>query len=260
MPIAVSVDSAYARIRITVTSATNDTIEIWRSGAGEVVPVRNADPAEPVAGTFEVYDYEAPFGKPVFYTLDDGGTMTNSSTVTLNVSRAWIKVPFFPTQNLTATLITMPSFSRSRPKGVHPVLGRAKPIVITGKMGSRTGTLDLLTGSVESGEALLDLLDSTGVVLLQVPGSRWGQVWCSIGDVTETPVTKLTGEDAVRWQIELIEVDRPQGILIGNPTATYDSLRTGVTTYQVLKTTKTNYTAVLRSVGAPIVPPEPGGF
>lgn len=259
--IAVEVDPQYARIRVTVTSAVEAVVNVTRTGTNNIpVPVRNLDPGEPVGGTIEVYDYEADLNQPVYYTVTDGAVKTNSSTVTLSVSVPWLKAPFFPTLNTPIQFTTVPNFTRERPQGIHRVLGRADPVVASGTLSSRQGTLELLTVNQDAGDALAALLTTTTTVLLQMPGSRYSQMWFALGNVSEAPISKLLIEDAVRWTIEGVEVVRPSGALTGNPTATYDSLRTGVATYDVLRTTKATYTAVLRGVGAPILPPDPGGF
>jgi hypothetical protein len=260
--IAALADPTYARVRLTVTGAVEPDVTVERIGAGNVpVLVRNADPGFPISGTMEVYDYEAELNTPVTYRVTDGASTATTSTVTLTVTKAWLKAPHWPSLNTPVTFASQPSFSRSRPQGVHRVLNRSKPVVVYGTLGSKEGSLALLTGNQAAGEALAALLEATGVVLLQVPKGPVGALYLAVGDVQAEPFTFLLEEDTFRWSVGAIEVDRPTGALIGNPTATYQQLKDGPpATYTALKTTKTSYLDVMRGVGVPVTPPSPGSF
>jgi len=254
-------DTTYARVRLTVTGAVATDVTVERIGTDHIpVPVRNADPGEPIAGTFEVYDYEAPLNTPVTYRVTDDATVVESSPVTVTSYVSWLKAPHFPALNVKVQFLSHPQFSRVRPQGVHRVLNRADPVVVFGTLGTKEGTLELLTGNSEAERAMEALVTSTGVVLLQVPNSRVGEKWLTIGDVTDVPFTQLLREETVKWSLQVIEVTRPDGALIGNPTATYQQLKDGVASYQVLKNTKTSYLDVMRGVGVPVLPPNPGSF
>lgn len=260
--LATSADPAYARIRLTVSGAVGSEATIWRLNSdGIQIPVRNADPLFPISGTAEVYDYEAPINTPVTYQVDDNSTVYTAAAVTLTVTQAWLKNPFFPSQNQIIKLRAMPTLQRTRPMGVHNVLGRKYPIVAYGTLSSKSGTMGLLTGNEAATEAMATFLDYSGLAYLQIPDSRFSEMYLSIGDVGEEPLTRLQSEDSVWWSLNVIEIDRPDGGLEGNPTSTYDSLRDGtITNYTNLKTTKASYLAVMRGAGVPVTPPNPGAF
>lgn len=258
-----SADPTYARIRLTVASATATEVNIWRIDpfSNELIPVRNGDPIVTVSGGAEVYDYEAPLNLPITYQVDDGATSVQSTPTTIVTTQSWLKAPGFPSMNQLIKLREMPKLARQRPKGVHNVLNRKKPIVTYGTLSSLNGSMTLLTGNEDATEAMLAFLEETGVAYLQIPGSRFSEKYLALGDVGEGPLTRLQTEDSVDWEIEIIEVDRPDGGLEGNPTSTYDSLRDGtITNYTNLKTTKSSYLAVMRGAGVPTVPPNPGSF
>ena len=256
-------DSAYARIRLTVAGAVGTEVNIWRidPDSNERIPVRNGDPLVPISGGGEVYDYEAPLNRAVQYQIDDNGASTVTSAVTLTVTQAWLKSPSFPTLNVTIKLREMPTLNRTRPKGVHNVLGRKRPIVTFGTLGDPTGTMTLLTGNQPAFDALEAFLEQTGIAYLQIPDSRLSEMYLALGDTEVTPLTRLQSEDSAWWSFEIIQVDRPDGGLEGNPTSTYDSLRDlTIANYTALKTTKASYLAVMRGTGVPITPPNPGSF
>jgi hypothetical protein len=259
----VTPDASYARNRLTVAGAVGTEVMIWRidPDSNELIPVRNGDPLVPISGGGEVYDYEAPLNRAITYQIDDNGASTLTTPVTLTVSVAWLKSPGYPVMNQIIKMREMPKLNRVRPQGVHNVLNRKRPIVAYGTLSSLNGTLGLLTGNEAATDAMLTFLESNGVGLLQIPGSRFSEIYLALGDVDEEPLTRLQKEDSVWWSISVIEVDRPDGGLEGNPTSTYDSLRDGtITNYTNLKTVKSSYLAVMRGVGVPTVPPNPGSF
>jgi hypothetical protein len=256
-------DTAYARIRLTVAGAVGTEVNIWRidPDSNELIPVRNGDPLVPVSGGGELYDYEAPLNRAITYQIDDNGASTLTSPVTLTTTTAWLKSPSFPSLNLIIQLREMPKLQRTRPKGVHNVLNRANPIVTFGRLTSFNGSMTLLTGNEAATDAMLTFLQQVGVGFLQIPNSRFSEKYISLGDLDESPLTRLQTEDAVDWTIDIIEIDRPDGGLEGNPTSTYDSLRDlTIANYTALKTTKASYLAVMRGAGVPTVPPNPGSF
>jgi hypothetical protein len=257
------VDTAYARIRLTVAGAVGTEVMIYRvdPDSNDLIPVRNADPLVPISGGGEVYDYEAPLNRSIVYTIVDNGASTSTTGVTITTTAAWLKSPSFPALNVLIQLREMPKLNRQRPKGVHNVLNRARPIVTYGTLSSAQGTMTLLTGNQAATEAMLDFLDQNGVGYLQIPDSRFSEKYLALGDAEESPLTRFQTEDSVDWTIEIIEVDRPDGGFEGNPTSTYDSLRDGtIPSYTNLKTVKSSYLAVMRGTGVPITPPNPGSF
>lgn len=259
----VTPDPTYARNRLTVAGATATEVSLWRidPDSNELIPVRNGDPLVPISGGGEVYDYEAPINRAVQYQIDDGTTSIVTSAATLTVTVSWLKSPGFPAMNQIIKLREMPKLQRTRPQGIHNVLNRRKPIVAYGTLTSLAGTMTLLTGNEAATDAMLTFLQSNGVAYLQIPNSRFSELYLALGDVDEEPLTRLQTEDSVYWGISVVEVDRPDGGLEGNPTATYDSLRDGtIANYTALKTQKTSYLAVMRGVGVPTVPPNPGSF
>jgi len=254
-------DPTYARVRLTVTGAVSTEVTISRITTGNVlIPVRNGNPAVPVSGTTELYDYEAPLNTPVTWQVSDGGTIATATT-TLTVTQAWLKNPNFPSINQVIKLGSMPSLKRSRPQGIHQVLGRRAPIVTYGTLSSKSGSMVLLTGNEDATDSMAAFLDLSGVAYLQIPNSRFSELYLALGDVDEGPLTKLQSEDSVWWTIDIVEVESPAGDLEGSPTSTYTSLKDGtIPNYTNLKTVKTSYLDVMRGSGVPVTPPNPGSF
>jgi len=119
----------------------------------------------------------------------------------------------------------------------------------------------LLTGNEDATDSMAAFLDLSGVAYLQIPNSRFSELYLALGDVDEGPLTKLQSEDSVWWTIDIVEVESPAGDLEGSPTSTYTSLKDGtIPNYTNLKTVKTSYLDVMRGSGVPVTPPNPGSF
>ena len=257
-------DALYDRMRLTISGG----------GAGQTLrradpnnvdsPVRSAEPLIYVGGGWAGDDYEFPHGATVTYeVVEPTGILNGTVTVTTPVSRqSWLKSPNNPIQNVKIALVANPALRRVRRRGVHDVLGREDPIVVSDVQSSRTGTLELLTGNRDADEALGDALELSPVMLLVLPqNARMGsETWVALGDVTETPLSPKFSTEAVRRTVEFTTVSRPPGGITGDPTASYQGVLDTYATYQQLRDGKATYLAVLRGVGTPIVPPSPGAF
>lgn len=260
--ITVETDPALARFRLIVAGATTDTITVKRIGAdNEPVPVRSAENVPTLGGIWTGYDYEAPLAQDVRFTVyDDSGTpVADSAPARLDTARSWLKAPHLPLLNVIVQLTEQPKLERAKPQGVLRVLGRADPIVVSGARQRATGTVTFLTATRDADQALGDLLDTASVALLQVPHSRFGTRYIALGDVTEEPVSRLHADPLVRWTVAFTEVARPSGGLDGDPTASYQSLYGAYDSYARLRDDKDDYLDVLRGVGEPVLPPNPGG-
>lgn len=237
LTITATTDAPNARITLRVDGATTPTVKVERIGTdGTPVPVRNASAAEPIAGTWPGFDYEAGPGAPVRYRVTDEAAVTaESATVTLTLTRTWLKDPFQPGLSLPVTLYAQPKTSRARAQGVHRVLGRRDPIVVSGTLQSPEGDLAVLTRTRDEGDRLQALLQASSVLLVQIPGSRHGARYCAISDVTDEALSRLATDDDVVWVLSFVEVAAPIGDFVGDPTATYQTLKDNGGTYQTLR-------------------------
>lgn len=189
---------------------------------GSTVPVRTQD-GNPLPLTTSgsnrvglIYDYEAPFQQAVSYsTVETPGTSTPQVTVPEN--RIWLIHPGVPALSVPVTLGSgsLATVTRAAKRGVFYPMGRQNPVVQTD--GARKGAdsqINVLTSSTDDLAALRALLQDTGVLLLNIPGSRdygFDTCYIAVGDVGEArPVDLLP----VTWRstsLPFVVVDRPAG-------------------------------------------------
>ncbi|MFJ4768463.1 hypothetical protein ACIP88_05000 [Streptomyces uncialis] len=230
---------AAVALRGLSTGGPTWTWSLWRVVEGSPQqPVRgwSGDTLNmPTAGDVAlVVDYEAPMGVPVQYlvrtTAPSGSAgrfsyMSDPIVLDAETLDVWFKDPRLPARNTTATVRTLPSWTRAARQGSNTVYGRSRPVVISDVRSSRTGSLAVTTASQEERDALWWVLDTGGTLLLQWPPG-WAQhdMYVAVGEVTEEHITALAEHHDRTWTIELTEVDRPIGGIVGSPDRTWETV------------------------------------
>jgi hypothetical protein len=191
---------------------------------------------QPIIGDAAVItDYEAPLGIPVAWrvTLNDDDSPSSFSytcdPITLPAEEldVWLKDPGVPARSVRATVGTpLPTWTRPVRRGINQVHGRARPVIINDVRGSRSGDLVLVTETKDERDALWWVLNSGGPLLLQWPPG-WGQedMYVSVGDVPEAPITDLAEHMDRTWSLPLTEVDRPIGGIAGSADRTWQTVK-----------------------------------
>lgn len=143
-----------------------------------------------LAAVQSVLDPEAPLDVPVRYEItapDQPTFKITSEPVTLpSEDRSWLSHP-----GLRAAMIVNvarePEQTRAIARGVFPVLGRSRPIAVSGsRRQAPSATLEVTTLDFAERDRLLDMLEDGAALLLRAPanlGHGPGE-WLSIGDVT----------------------------------------------------------------------------
>lgn len=217
-------NNANARISVLVTRVTAgppptwQTVEVQRStDAGATwLPVRAATNVAVSGSTFTVLDYEAPNSAAVLYrahaTYTTGGNSVvgpwtaSTPAVSWTAAADWLKHPSHPALNRTVTVKANPQRTRRRRRGIHSVIGRADPVVVSDILNLSEGTLTFLTATDTEAEDLLALLDYDVLFFQPRPGARFGQKYIAIGDVNEIPETDVYNVPSTRWPVEWVEV------------------------------------------------------
>ena len=216
-------DNDNANISVLVTRVTAgppptwETVEVERStdAGASWLPVRAATNVAVSGSTFTVVDYEAPNSVDVLYRARASyvsgsvvvGPWTESTPAvqwTANVD--WLKHPTHPSLNRPVTVAANPARTRRRRQGVHSVIGRADPVVVSDVLNLPTGTITFLTATDTEAEALLALLDYDELFFQPRPGARLGEKYIAIGNVEEVPEVGLYNEPGTRWPIAWAEV------------------------------------------------------
>lgn len=206
-------------VELTVAGMAGTTVTISRvDAAGNRFPVRTANPATLTSGGWVGFDYEAPFGQSVKYSAkSDTADTAVSSHVTVNMGQPWLIHPGIPALSQQVDVVTLGDRTTDTNQGVHVVLGRADPVVITdGVRRSPTFDLTLRTGTLSDEQALTTLLADASVLLLQVAyGStdRTFYGWVGIGTVVQSNVVDWFGTQYLSWLLPCTVTDVPSGLL-----------------------------------------------
>ncbi|MFF2842699.1 hypothetical protein [Paenarthrobacter sp. NPDC057981] len=149
---------------------------------------------------------------------------TVSTTANLTLAKPWLMVPIAPNFSETAESITDYSSGRASNSTVHRIIGRADPIVVQGKLGTRTGTLEIWTDSVASANKLARVFDRGETVMLKQPVSGLDMYFAA--DDMEVSPYSVEGVDATRYKftVRFTEVKRPTGNLSGALGWNFDAL------------------------------------
>ncbi|MGI5404128.1 hypothetical protein ACQEVG_32700 [Streptomyces sp. CA-135486] len=183
---------------------------------------------------FVITDYEAPLGVSVSWRIRSadpvpGGSLAYlSDELTLDAPEleVWLKDPGLPARAVMATVgPPLPSWTRAARQGVNAVRGRVRPVVISDVRSARSGQVVLVTETDAERDSLWWVLDAGGPLLLQWPPA-WGiaDMYVSVGDVTEAPLTDFAEHHDRTWTLPLIEVDRPLGGITGSASRTWQTV------------------------------------
>lgn len=237
---------ALARNRITVTrsgAVAWTSFDLQRSDDAGVtwVPVRGVTAAIPPGDVWIGYDYEAPNGVTVQYrargTTVTGisGAWTLSSTLSWTSDSAWMKDPRYTAKNTTLRMRSWPEPTRGRRMGVHRVVGRADPIVVTDIRQLITGEFVIYTATQAEADALLDLLDSNAVLVQSPARYRFGSRWIIVGDIKEMRGSRMVTEQIRWWSVPFVEVLAPldEGVAISGG-LTWSDINSVYATWQAL--------------------------
>lgn len=215
-------DPSYSppRVRLAFqdTAGTPVTsVVIYRRDAdGYSRKVRTSDdgPLPVSGGLASLDDYEAPFGVTVTYTMT-GQTVT--ATTQLDSGTPWLVHIGVPSRSVPADfrIGTNDEESWAVDQGVFSILGRSKPIVITG--GARLAASSSLIVSAETRaerDGLEQLLADASPLLLNVPpalGLNIDTEYIAAGSVTTRRISSIGS--APYWDVTIPYqvIDRPAG-------------------------------------------------
>ncbi len=185
--VAVTANTAQARFDVLVTrtvmSPTWIGCDVQRStdGGATWVFVRGATNAPASGTTFAVTDYEAPFATSTLYRARAVSALITgpwlvATAATITPTTAWLKAVSVPSLNIPVCLRDAPTESYGITQGVNVVLGRDEPVVLSDVRRLAVGSFSVLTPDAATRAALLALMRTASVLLLQVPEAVGGVV------------------------------------------------------------------------------------
>ncbi|MFD8315898.1 hypothetical protein [Kitasatospora purpeofusca] len=257
-----------AAITLTgLTTGGRDRWSLWRTTPdGVQTPVRGYGGdligVTTTGDVTVVEDYESPLGRPVAYYVRAWTASTPTDWV--DATAGWLtlehpdvlavvlKDPSIPSRTTTVVVTTMPAWKRQARQAAHQVRGRPRPVVLTDVRSARTGSVVLSTASGVEREALVWLLESGHTLLAQWP-SGWGEpdTYLQVGDVDEARLSEYAPQPDREWTLELTEVDRPIGGLVGSAGRTWQDVSDDNATWADLLTRYSTWLGVLTGVEGP---------
>jgi hypothetical protein len=207
------------RVALNLASITGTEATILRVDPdGRSRPVRSAEPAALTSGAWIGWDYEAPFGAPISYTVvPTTGATQSTAQLTLDVPDIWLIHASLPDLSMrldTQQVTALAPRARSPRSAVLTPLGRSTPVVVSDVRASASAGIELFTDTYDQRDELWALLDDGTPILVNIPpGLGWGITaeWAAVEEVTETPIV---GNSTVRtFTLPYAVVDRPVGAL-----------------------------------------------
>lgn len=215
-------DAPCPRAAVTVEglSAGDHVISVWRTTAGERVPVRGARTVT-VVDSFFIEDFEVPLGRDVMYELEivsgvDAGTPAVYSDLRVESSSGFIQDPLNPASAVPVHGDQAPngeayfradaftSIGYVAVEAQFQIMGDPRPVSISGVRRAPSG-VPLALSTRSAGEtARMRALVQEAVHLVIRPLPEWGDylpgtATYSAAAVEEQPVDVAWGGSLTRW-------------------------------------------------------------
>jgi hypothetical protein len=239
-------------LTVTPIPPTATKLYLSRTGpSGQAAYVRGYNPFTFTAGQTEIIvrDYEAPLGVPLTYTgtFDVAGSYTNSLTIVHETCEFWLVDLAQSANSQVVTVESLAELEYDVPAGVHQVLARRAPIVVSDAAHTPTFELDFLTVTDDQRDRARAALGNGVPVLLRTPPEQGiGNLYLSVTNFKEQRiVTSGTVQDR-RFAVSGVQVERPDPALyVPTGPATYESVKATYATYAALNAGRASYDAVL---------------
>lgn len=265
-PPTIAVDAALdvggAAITLDVPAGAT-RVWLWReSPSGEQAYVRGVVDLSVTPSTqLLLFDFEAPLGVALTYyasSANDAGETSatpSSDTITLTQSQAddpWIIDVGQPGNIQQVVVESLAQLDYTVPVGVHKVIGRRAPIVLSDVAPYPTCELVFVTSSDDEREmARATLGNGIPFLLKTVPEHGVGQMYLSVLSWSEQRPSRLAQHEDRRFRAQCQQVDRPDPKLIVPTTmiATYLDVRDGFDDYADVKASRSSYQALMLTFG-----------
>lgn len=183
-----------------------------------------------IGGRLILTDYEAAHGANTYNVYHDDGSFV-TATASLELDKPWLSVPVMPQYSETVESITSFGANRDSATTIHRPLGRTDSLVVMGKLGTRTGSMEIFCRSYADARKLERIFERGEIVQLRQRVEGMDMYFT----VTSIPVSPFSvqGEDETRWamNINYVEVRRPIGELAGALGWTFDALAADFTSF-----------------------------
>jgi hypothetical protein len=238
---------------------------VWRhhTGSGAVVGVRGLVDVQVLGPQYLGYDFEVPIESTVRYRVDlcygDMSVDTGPESVDVRwvTADAWLKDPANPDRNMVVTVVDYAQQTWPLEPGIHRVLNRRTPVVVSDVRQAARGTLTLATLTDAEYWDLLEVTADGTPLLFQAPLSYGvGSMYVAVGNLVENRADRIASTFARTWALDLIEVDPPVSTSPINLNRYADVLAV-YATYQTLLDDNVTYLELLQGVPGVVAPRPP---
>lgn len=200
---------------VFVEPAPLQPLSITRTDVNGVAPVRLLADQEPIGGLLSTIDTEAALRGLIRYTVtDDTGVVHATATLEGLVELPQLGVPVLPQLSQPVQSVLGLTGARDQRGNVHEVVDRPDPVVVTRRLGTRRGQLQLYAPTAAAAQALADLYDLGEVLHLRQPThdrldlyhhaqrvavQQEGASWRVLVDYVEVAVPPAPRRGSVGW-------------------------------------------------------------
>lgn len=226
----------------TLTAAVTKVVRTNVNGSEEVRPSEGQLPSA-ATGTMILIDFEASHGLNSYNAYAADGSFVTTST-TLDIGNPWLSVPVMPQYSEQVETITDYGSGREAATTVHRPLGRADSLVVMGKLGDRTGSLEIFCQTYADARRLERIFERGEVVQLRQRNEGM-DFYFTVLSIPVSPYS-VDGEDVTRWSLKInyVEVRRPIGNLAGAFGWTFDAMASDFLSYDAVAAAFTDYDAL----------------
>lgn len=242
-------------VNLQLTTDARTYVDVYRVVGATETLIRTAVRTALTAGDWVGSDYEVPLGVEVTYraSLFDASNGVEVEDVTsaplvlpaLAPGRIYLHNVSSPGAILSPQVEEFDAVSKESKATVYDVVGRSTPVVVSAVRSSRTGSVRLLTKTLEERDALWALFDATDVLLLRTePTYGVGALYLAANTVSEERVTRLGAQAMRRFTVEWVETGPPVGSSLTAANNSWQVVVTGASTWEVLMGVRSNWSEV----------------
>ncbi|MFE5839133.1 hypothetical protein [Arthrobacter sp. NPDC056493] len=227
---------------LTLTASVTKVVRTNANGSEEVRASEGQLPSA-ATGTMILVDFEAAHGLNSYNAYAADGSFVTTST-TLVLDKPWLSVPVMPQYSEKIETITQYGSGRDAATTVHRPLGRADNLVVMGKLGDRSGQLQILCNAYKDARTLERIFERGEIVQLRQRVEGLDMYFTATG-IPVAPFS-VEGEAETRWSLTVnyVEVRRPIGNLAGAFGWSFDALATDFPSWDAVAAAFTDYDAL----------------
>jgi hypothetical protein len=174
-------------VKLTVTSTTgtpnpipaNTLLTLWRIHPdGSEHRVIAASEVRVIGGAAATFDYHPPYNVPITYRVEAAGVAVVSGPVFVQCGSTWLISASTPALSVEVPQVAaIGELSRPTRSGEFVPIGGESIFINDGRRGGKVGSMAIRL-PYELADAVWDLLDDDGVILINTPGTAgWDIKW-----------------------------------------------------------------------------------